>query len=178
MFDYVSDQLAKGCGMGEVIPRVILRLARPDDLPRIADLSRDVLEFGRPRRWSARRLAVQLGQSDTCCVVAQRATTVAGFVLFGLGERNAFVSLLAVAPLFQGRGIGRSLLRWAETSAATAGMSLMALEVRAENAAAIMFYRRLGYVARGIVPNYYGAACPALKMIRVLNATAVSDDLY
>lgn len=61
------------------------------------------------------------------------------------------VHALAVAPDAQGRGCGRELLRFCENRGRERAYSSVRLDVFSENAAALRFYQRQGYVYCGEV---------------------------
>ena len=54
---------------------------------------------------------------------------------------------LVVLPRWRGQGIGRRLIRGVESVARARGYCKVTLEVRADNAAALALYRRLGFGA-------------------------------
>ncbi len=58
------------------------------------------------------------------------------------GDLHAHLALLCVPPAQQQRGIGRRLIEWLVESARVAGIASIRLELRADNAAALYFYRR------------------------------------
>ena len=62
---------------------------------------------------------------------------------------------IAVLPSRRGEGIGRALLSECIRRAARAGSSLIFLEVRAGNEAALRLYRSMGFAFRGIRKGYY-----------------------
>lgn len=59
--------------------------------------------------------------------------------------RTAYVANVGVAPAFQGRGIGASLLRHLHEEARAMGMARCMLDVSMENPRAEALYARLGY---------------------------------
>ena len=63
-----------------------------------------------------------------------------------LAAGTAQVRLMAVAPDWEGQGVGRAILQWLEAEAARRGARRMVLEARE---AAVAFYRRCGYAAMG-----------------------------
>jgi ribosomal-protein-alanine N-acetyltransferase len=62
---------------------------------------------------------------------------------------------VAVSPEHRRRGIARVLMAETEKRATQAGATLMTLEVRRSNAAALELYRAFDYRAVGVRPNYY-----------------------
>jgi ribosomal protein S18 acetylase RimI-like enzyme len=96
-----------------------------------------------------------------------------GFAVIQFFDRHAHLNLLAVAPGYRRRGIGRALLEWLESSARTAGTFVLRLELRAGNEAAREFYRRHGFQDAGVSTDYYAGREDALRMVRDL-AVAVT----
>ena len=82
---------------------------------------------------------------------------LAGFVLVtepGTGAATdpgdaAYLAMLAVAPAFQGAGLGARLLDAATEQARAAGHSALVLHVLASNASAVKLYASRGWAARG-----------------------------
>jgi RimJ/RimL family protein N-acetyltransferase len=64
-----------------------------------------------------------------------------------------YVNLFYVIPEFRGRGLGRMLHLHAESVFRALGRRALRLSVSTQNAAAIEFYRKLGWVAVGTRPN-------------------------
>ena len=62
---------------------------------------------------------------------------------------------LAIAPEFQGKGLGQGLLRATLRSAAINGATRAFLEVRPSNLAANALYKRFGFRRLGIRKHYY-----------------------
>lgn len=59
-----------------------------------------------------------------------------------------------VAPWARGHGLARGLLQQAEREAGAAGFTVLRLEVRATQEAAIRLYEDAGYIRWGILPYY------------------------
>ena len=78
----------------------------------------------------------------------------AGFALYRAVADEAELLLLAVAPQFRRRGIGRLLLDHFIDQAQDCGASRVHLEVREGNPAVIM-YREAGFTVAGRRPKYY-----------------------
>jgi ribosomal-protein-alanine N-acetyltransferase len=145
-----------------------LRLARPQDAPAIARLSRDLIEAGLGWKYDAAAVGRAIADTETLTLVADDGSAVAGFAIMQFGDEVAHLSLLAVLPRVQRQGVGRRLLQWQIESAATAGMSAIELELRASNPVALGFYRALGFTVLSLVPGYYRQREAAIRMQRVL----------
>lgn len=147
---------------------VALRLARLGDAPRIASLSRTLIEAGLPWSWTPRRVAAHMRTREHLTVIAVDGGELAGFVLAQFGNRAVHVGLLGVAPGHQRAGLGRKLVSWVEESASVAGLFLMQLEVRAGNTQALRFYSMLGYREISRTVGYYSGVEDAVRLERDL----------
>ena len=97
---------------------------------------------------------------DGVVVVADQDGTVVGFVAVWTRWRSSepdddpgpygFVSDLVVSAAQRGRGIGRALLRAAETRVREAGVPALRLSVKAANAGASALYAAEGFEAAEI----------------------------
>jgi ribosomal-protein-alanine N-acetyltransferase len=146
-----------------------ISLARIDDAAAIAQMSRLLIEDGLPRSWDESRVARYIRHADSAVIVARDRRRIVGFAIMEFLDQHAHLSLLAVLPGHQKRGIGGGLVRWLESSARTAGIFEVRLEHRAGNDAAQSFYRRLGYGDAGKRPRYYAGREDALCMTRDLS---------
>jgi [ribosomal protein S18]-alanine N-acetyltransferase len=146
-----------------------LRLARPADAAPIATLSRDLIEYGLQWRWTSMRVEASIRAANVNVLVARVHEKMAGFGIMRYGDDDAHLDLLAVAPLYRRLGVGRQLLQWLEKCALVAGTFNVALEVRAGNEAAQLFYKQMGYREVAHLPGYYQGIEAALRMGRDLS---------
>ena len=146
-----------------------MRLARPADATAIANLSRDLIEYGLQWRWTPTRVAASIRAYDVNVLVACNHDNIAGFAIMRYGDDDAHLDLLAVAPPYRRAGVGRQLLEWLEKCAVVAGIFNVALEVRAENEGAQLFYKRMGYRTLVQLPGYYQGIEAAIQMGRDLS---------
>jgi len=82
-------------------------------------------------------------------------------------QRHSGVLGMGVAASHRGRGIGSALLRATLDAAAAQGIRRVELVVRADNAAAIALYERLGFELEGRLRDYMvvdGVSYDALQM--------------
>ncbi len=149
-------------------PALHLALARPADAGRIAQLSRDLVETGLGWSWTPARVERQIHCRDSVVLTARHLGPLVGFAIMFFGDTHAHLNLLAVNAPYQRMGIGSRLIAWLEESARVAGTFCVHLEVRAGNACARAFYRRLGYRECESLPGYYGGREAALRMMRDL----------
>ena len=147
-----------------------LRLARLGEADTIAEMSRVLIEYGLPWRWTAKRVAASIRASNVNVLVARIGDHIVGFAIMRYGDDDAHLDLLAVAPAYQRSGIARRLLQWLEECALVAGTFKVELEVRSENEAAQCFYERMGYHKLVQLPGYYQGKESALRMARDLSS--------
>jgi ribosomal-protein-alanine N-acetyltransferase len=146
-----------------------LRLARRDEAKAIATLSRDLIEYGLPWRWTPTRVEGSIRAANVNVLIASVRENIAGFAIMRYGDDEAHLDLLAVVPAYRRLGVGGQLLQWLEKCAVVAGTFNVTLEVRAANEAAQLFYRRMGYCAVAEIPGYYQGVESALRMSRDLS---------
>jgi ribosomal-protein-alanine N-acetyltransferase len=143
-----------------------LRLAVPADAAPIAAMSRELIEAGLPWTWTPERVARTLAQRETLVLTARDGERLAGFAIMQFGDERAHLSLLAVRPEYQRRGIGRHMLEWLIESALTAGIASVHLELRESNRGARRFYLNQGFAETARIPGYYRGAETAVRMLR------------
>jgi ribosomal-protein-alanine N-acetyltransferase len=151
------------------ISELSLRLARPADAAPIAGLSRDLIEYGLQWRWTTERVAASIRAANVNVLVARIHENIAGFGIMRYGDDDAHLDLLAVTPMYRRLGVGHQLLQWLEKCAVVAGIFNVALEARAGNEGAQLFYKRMGYRTLAHLPGYYQGIEAALRMGRDLS---------
>jgi len=151
---------------------VTLRPARAQEAHALAELSRDLIEVGLGWRYTPPRMAALIGDPETVALVACNASRIQGFAIMQFGDEHAHLTLLCVRPAHQRRGIGRRLNNWLVESARVAGILSIQVELRAENAGALAFYRRLGFAETVLLPGYYSGQFAARRMVQLLRQDA------
>ncbi len=142
--------------------------ARRGDVPRLAAMSRRLIEAGLEPCWTAERIERQLRNPDSVVLTARAAVELAGFAIMQFGDEAAHLNLLAVQPAYRRLGVGRQLVGWLEDTARVAGTFAIRLEVRSGNDAARAFYSALGYRESGFVRGYYQGVEYAIRLTRDL----------
>src|SRR5216117_2070391 len=120
---------------------IVLGFARRSDATTLALMARDLIEAGLGWEYRAERIARFIDDSETVALAARDAGDVIGFAVMAFGDDRAHLTLLAVSPTYQRRGIARRLIAWLMDSATVAGMSSIHVELRAGNTAARRLYR-------------------------------------
>lgn len=78
--------------------------------------------------------------------VFEKDGIVAGYAILIIGERQALLDNIAVAPAQQSKGIGRALIDAVERKAASQGHRQLELYTNVVMTANIAWYQRLGFV--------------------------------
>ncbi len=100
----------------------------------------------------------------------QGGERIIAFLIFWLVHDEVHILNVAVAPEQRRKGVARALMAETERRAHTAGASLLTLEVRRSNQAALDLYREFDYRAVGVRPNYYvDEGEDAIVMVKELN---------
>ena len=100
-----------------------------------------------PRKDIARKLRVQ----PELFLVGELAGRIVATAMVGYEGHRGSVNYLAVDPAAQGSGHGRALMSEAERLLLERGCPKLNVQVRATNASAVEFYRKLGYAVDDVV---------------------------
>jgi len=140
-------------------------LAAPAAAHEIAALSRGLIEIGlRGWAWHPKRVVQAIRARDTDVLIARVDGRLAGFAIMEFGDTTAHLSLLAVHPAHQRRGIGRGMMEWLEAAALVAGIEIIELELRVNNYGARSFYHTLGFRETFWIRGYYRGLESAVRM--------------
>jgi ribosomal-protein-alanine N-acetyltransferase len=141
--------------------RLEIRRMRPEDLEEVMVIERAA--FKHP--WSTELFRRELEHDWSTILVAIEPLTsaahgkaterIVGFVIFWLVHDEVHILNVAIAPEQRRKGIARELMAETERRAHQASATLMTLEVRRSNLAALELYREFDYRAVGVRPNYY-----------------------
>ncbi|MBQ3370531.1 MAG: ribosomal protein S18-alanine N-acetyltransferase [Mogibacterium sp.] len=129
-----------------------VRQAKLYDVPAMARIERD--SFGAP--WSAEEITKDVTAGGNVYVaVAECGDEKAGYGEIRMVAGEAQIYNIAVAPEFRREGIGEALLRHMIEKAEDDGCTLVTLEVRGGNEAAMALYHKLGFHEVGRRKGYY-----------------------
>ncbi len=141
-----------------------IELARVTDAPRIAEMSRDLIEHGLGWSWNRDRVRHAIRNPECNVAVSRHAGKVVAFGIMEYGATSAHLSLFAVDPAQRRKHVGRALLGWLEEVALTAGLEKVNLETRMDNLSGREFYKACGYRVVGRIPGYYFGRESAVRM--------------
>jgi [ribosomal protein S18]-alanine N-acetyltransferase len=101
-------------------------------------------------------------------VVAEDAEGIGGFLVAHMNRTYGWIITIDIAPRARRAGLGARLMQEAETRLRDAGALGVVLEVAVDNAAALAFYKRLGYEITRTLPRYYLDSVDAFQMAKQL----------
>ena len=122
----------------------MIRRARPDDVPAVADL--EDANLG-PDAWPFGFVVAGVAGEvpTTTWWVAERDGAVVGHAVVSIVADVAELQRISVTPAHRRTGLAAGLLRAVEVQATTEGAERMLLEVRVDNDDARAFYAASGY---------------------------------
>lgn len=146
---------------------VVLRQATVNDIDALLALESTCFDTD---RLSRRNFRWMIRRAHASLILAVSGGRLAGYilVLFRQGSSSGRIYSLAVDPVLRGKGIAERLLRAAEKAARSASCTLMRLEVRPDNKAAIRFYGKHGYCRFGTYRHFYEDGMDALRYEKCL----------
>lgn len=143
--------------MSTALNLIELRDGDARDLALVDAIMREAFDPRYGEAWTASQTAGMLAMPGIWLTIALLNGAPAGFALARVVLDDAELLLLAVRPLFRGRGVGGVLLRSVAHGAGERGAAMLHLEVRAGNDA-IRLYRREGFMKTGERRRYYRGA--------------------
>lgn len=119
-------------------------------------------------RFSRRQLAYLIADAQGSVYIAEYEDVVVGYmsVLRRSGSSVLRIYSIAVHPAARGRQIGQRLIDTAIEYAAQHSLSMISLEVRVDNEAAINLYKKNGFIVSSVIRDYYDDGSDAIRMIR------------
>ncbi len=127
-----------------------VRPFHPDDTGAVIALWRDcglTRSWNDPRKDVERKLQVQ----PELFLVAVDGALLLGTVMAGYDGHRGWINYLAVDPEARRRGLGRDLMRHAESELLKRGCPKINLQIRASNTEALGFYRAIGFLQDDVV---------------------------
>jgi [ribosomal protein S18]-alanine N-acetyltransferase len=135
-----------------------LTIARDVDLGAIVELDRLCLEG----LWSPDQYAREQRSDKSDIVVARLGDQILAYGCVWSILEEAHITILAVDPQFQRRGLGRLILWGMMECAIGRGLERSTLEVKETNLAALGLYQTYGFMEAGRRPKYYKDGSSAL----------------
>lgn len=134
--------------------RLLLMKAKDDNIMDLLMLEKAVYSGQTP--WSSFSFESELRKSNNSLyLVAYDADNLVAFIGVRFHPREAHITNIAVAPNYQAKGIGSSLINLMIDKARQNNCECISLEVRVDNDKAKRLYRQLGFETTFIRKNYY-----------------------
>ena len=148
-------------------PPYVIQPFRPQDLVSVLKLVQRSLGEEIPYQFFLQMSSLR---PEYCLIARDPADNRVLGLIVGTKESGyaGRVLVFAVDPQAQGMGVGRGLLRSLQSSMAVEQIRQVHLEVRADNARAIDFYRRQGFEVTGIQERAYRDGADAYTMAKPL----------
>lgn len=149
-----------------------IRQAKLYDVPALVRIERD--SFDSP--WSADEITKDVTSDDGSIyvAVALMGDERAGYADMRIIKGESQIYNIAVAPEFRKQGIGEALLDHMVRKSEELGLSIITLEVRAGNEAAMALYEKMGFRKVGTRPGYYAKGSEdAVLMDKVLGEITI-----
>ncbi|WP_407887068.1 ribosomal protein S18-alanine N-acetyltransferase [Levilactobacillus sp. N40-8-2] len=141
------------------------------DIPEMIEIERAVYAGQAP--WDSTAFANELRrEKDRLYLVIRKNDKLLAFIGSTFDERNrdAHITNIAVLPEYQGKGLGRFLLKIMIKKARKLNYKTVSLEVRVSNKSAQRLYRDLQFEQTGVKRGYYfGDHEDAADMVLYLN---------
>lgn len=118
-------------------------------------MSRNLIERGLGWSWTEARVTASLKDRATSVVVAYDGGRLIGFCIAKFKDDESHILLLGVDERHRRRGVATALVQWVEKTALVAGIGIVYLEARLNNAGARKFYGALGYREFKLEPGRY-----------------------
>ena len=105
--------------------------------------------------WSEKSILETLDQTNTICLIAEKAGRTAGYLRAYTAADEAEIARIAVVKELQRQGAARALLTELESVCGSEGIKKILLDVRSGNSAARALYENAGFKEDGIRQRFY-----------------------
>lgn len=108
-----------------------------------------------PDAWSEKSILETLEQTNTICLIAEKAGRTAGYLLAYTAADEVEIARIAVVKELQRQGAARALLAELGAVCGSEGIKRILLDVRSGNSAARALYASTGFKEDGIRQHFY-----------------------
>lgn len=131
--------------------RVHIRWMIRRDMAEVLDIERTVFQFP----WFEEEFIRCLRQRNCIGMVAEAAEQVVGFMIYELHKTRLELLNIAVSKNNQRRCVGRQMIEKLIGKLSLQRRLKIKVPVRETNLSAQLFFRRMGFVALGLEPDFY-----------------------
>ncbi len=144
--------------------RIVLRPMTTDDAVAVAAL--DLKCFDERDAWNSDYFFYAARDKQSIYIVGEADGRIVACVGAEIYRDATEIETFAVEPEFQRRGLGTKIFAKLLAAVKARNSTLIYLEVRPSNTAAINFYNKFGFKIVDRVKNFYGNGEDALIMLR------------
>jgi [ribosomal protein S18]-alanine N-acetyltransferase len=144
-----------------------LRSYKPEDFETLWAL--DQVCYDDEVAYSKRELMAYLKYPGADCVVAEFSGEIAGFCISAHEDDRGYIVTIDVLEKFRREKIGSALIDEIEKRLIGFGVKLVSLETATDTPASVAFWKKHGYIERGIRKNYYPKGRDAYAMTKTLS---------
>lgn len=130
---------------------IVIRKMVPEDIDGVIQVEQQ--SFLTP--WSRQTFDEETKNMLAHYLVLEDNGMIAGYAGMWVIIDEAHITNVAILPAYRRQGLGEKLLQALIALAVQQGAKSMTLEVRTSNTAAKDLYRKYGFIAEGLRPNYY-----------------------
>lgn len=152
---------------------VSIRRAVRGDMPQLEQLEQCSFTTDRLSRRSLLRALSSATAQMWVVDEKSRGVLASGLLLYRKRSCVCRLYSIAVDASARGRGFAQQLLDTLERAAIERNCTVMRLEVREDNPAAINLYRKNGYQVFGEIASFYEDGCKALRMQKTLQPSVL-----
>ena len=161
--------LTAECYAQRALVQTIIRNYRSTDFETLWKI--DQTCFARGISYTRRELAFYIARKRGFTLVAESDSKIIGFAVVDRDRQGqGHIITIDVLPEARRSGLGSRLMTAVEERLRALGYSAVFLETAVDNAAAIAFYKRLGYTVVHTIPRYYLDSIVALVLAKDLAA--------
>ncbi len=120
-------------------------------LAEVMDIEKRAYEFP----WTEGNFRDCIKSGYSCWLATNSDGVVIAYAIMSMAVGEAHLLNLAVDPRLRGLGLGSFLLQHLMETARAAHSTIVLLEVRRSNKAALRLYRSFGFARIGVRPKYY-----------------------
>lgn len=149
---------------------MIVRPMTEQDLDEVVEIENTA--FSQP--WTKQGFLDTLRNKDTLYLVAEENGEILGYLGLWQYFEEADITNVAVKSTARRKGVGTALLEEIIKQAEVRGITVLTLEVRKSNEAAIRLYEKQGFQSVGIRPGFYDM--PREDAVMMKKFTIVNPD--
>ncbi|MBI2061961.1 MAG: ribosomal protein S18-alanine N-acetyltransferase [Nitrospirae bacterium] len=140
---------------GDKLVSTLITSMKEDDLPEVLDIERESFPTPWPQSFFRAEMRNPLARSYVLKAHFEDGGKCVGYLCSWFIHNELHILNLAVGSDFRRLGFGLRLLTHVLHLAVETGLTLATLEARPSNTPALNLYRKLGFRAVGVRPNYY-----------------------